>query len=151
MKRSPFSTISTISSYSWATTTTHATTRLNLLSLSHRHGGLKITSVRTFSVHLRPLHTHSPRATIQTGSRLRACFSQVSSWSPGTGYYAFNTLSPPPLTYNGMLHRILAWPSLLLGLSAWINQHPLRTREGSTPPIGNLMYWSPSLVSHLRP
>ena len=22
-----------------------------------------------------------------------------------------------------MLHRILAWPSLLLGLSAWINQH----------------------------
>ncbi|KAI9513440.1 hypothetical protein F5148DRAFT_1155753 [Russula earlei] len=37
-------------------------------------------------------------------------------------------------------NRILAWPSLLLGLSAWINQHPLRTKEGGTPPIGNLMH-----------
>jgi hypothetical protein len=57
----------------------------------------------------------------------------------------------PPLTHDRMLHRILAWPSLLLGLGAWINQHPLRTREGSTPPIGNLMYALLALVSLLRP
>ena len=37
------------------------------------------------------------------------------------------------------LNRFLAWPSLLLGASAWVNQHPLRTKEGGTPPIGNLM------------
>jgi hypothetical protein len=49
-----------LSTFSWPTTTTHATTPSSLLSLSHRHGGLKITSVRAFSVHLRPCTpTHS--------------------------------------------------------------------------------------------
>ncbi|KAI0269554.1 hypothetical protein BGY98DRAFT_1014137 [Russula aff. rugulosa BPL654] len=48
-------------------------------------------------------------------------------------------------------NRILAWPSLLLGLSAWINQHPLRTREGSTPPIGNLMFSFTALVVSYLP
>ena len=38
-----------------------------------------------------------------------------------------------------LLHRILAWPSLILGLSAWINQRPLRTKDTGTPPISNLM------------
>ncbi len=56
-----------------------------------------------------------------------------------------------PLLTHRMLYRILSWPSLLLGLSAFINQHPLRTREGTTPPIGNLMYDLYPLVSHLRP
>src|SRR5712672_2968733 len=50
-----------------------------------------------------------------------------------------NTLSPLTHT-SAWLHRILAWPSLLLGLSAWLNQHPLRTKEAGTPPIGNLMH-----------
>jgi hypothetical protein len=48
------------------------------------------------------------------------------------------------------MHRILAWPSLLLGFGAWINQHPLRTKEGGTPPMSNLMfvlYLNPSLPS----
>jgi len=53
-----------------------------------------------------------------------------------------------PLATSGMFlaglimvtrNRFLAWPSLLLGLSAWVNQHPLRTKESGTPPIGNLM------------
>ncbi|KAN0107771.1 hypothetical protein V8E52_009860 [Russula decolorans] len=48
-------------------------------------------------------------------------------------------------------NRILAWPSLLLGLSAWINQHPLRTREGTTPPIGNLMFAVTALVASYLP
>jgi hypothetical protein len=39
------------------TTTTHATTPSSPLSLSHKHGLLKITSVRPFSVHLRPTHS----------------------------------------------------------------------------------------------
>ncbi|KAH9968126.1 hypothetical protein BC827DRAFT_1122226 [Russula dissimulans] len=48
-------------------------------------------------------------------------------------------------------NRFLAWPSLLLGLSAWLNQHPLRTKEAGTPPIGNLMHVPPNhLVSRLR-
>ncbi|KAH9996298.1 hypothetical protein BJV77DRAFT_988558 [Russula vinacea] len=48
-------------------------------------------------------------------------------------------------------NRILAWPSLLLGLGAWINQHPLRTREGSTPPIGNLMFSVTAVVASYLP
>ena len=100
--------------------------------------------------HSPPLHAHS------LGRQFRRArdFGHVSRRShhglPEQVTTVFNTLSPP-LTHNGMLHRILAWPSLLLGLSAWINQHPLRTREGSTPPIGNLMYSFLSLVPHLRP
>jgi hypothetical protein len=132
-------------SFSWPTTTTHATTRSSLLSLSHRHGSwLKITSVRAFSVHL---HTHS------LGRQFRRArdFGHVSRRSHHGHPEQVTTVSIPyyhPFTNNGMLHRILAWPSLLLGLSAWINQHPLRTREGSTPPIGNLMYsFHPSCIT----
>src|SRR6267142_903621 len=87
---------------------------------------------------------------LQMGSQPRACFSQVSSWSPGIGHSSSISSEIPyhqPVTNHRMLHRILAWPSLLLGLSAWINQHPLRTREGGTPPTGNLMHVPLSLVS----
>ena len=74
----------------------------------------------------------------------RACdFGHVTRRSHHGHPEQVTTVSIPyhhPLTHNGVLHRILAWPSLLLGLSAWINQHPLRTKEGATPPIGNLMY-----------
>ncbi|KAI0301238.1 hypothetical protein BC826DRAFT_904800 [Russula brevipes] len=48
-------------------------------------------------------------------------------------------------------NRILAWPSLLLGLGAWINQHPLRTREGGTPPIANLMLALSALLASYLP
>ncbi|KAI0267432.1 hypothetical protein BC834DRAFT_871263 [Gloeopeniophorella convolvens] len=48
-------------------------------------------------------------------------------------------------------NRILAWPSLLLGASAWINQHPLRTKEGGTPPIGNLMFAFFALIASYLP
>ncbi|KAI9438214.1 hypothetical protein H4582DRAFT_2076819 [Lactarius indigo] len=48
-------------------------------------------------------------------------------------------------------NRFLAWPSLLLGASAWINQHPLRTKEGGSPPIGNLMLACFALVSAYLP
>lgn len=48
-------------------------------------------------------------------------------------------------------NRFLAWPSLLLGASAWINQHPLRTKEGGSPPIGNLMLAGFALVSAYLP
>ncbi|KAI0052377.1 hypothetical protein FA95DRAFT_1483745 [Auriscalpium vulgare] len=48
-------------------------------------------------------------------------------------------------------NRILAWPSLILGVSAFINQHPLRTKEGSTPPIGNLMLATFALVASYLP
>jgi hypothetical protein len=97
-----------------------------------------------------PLHSHSLRRQL----RRARDFGHVSRRSHHGHPEQVTTYSIPyhhPLTHNGMLHRILAWPSLLLGLSAWINQHPLRTREGTTPPIGNLMYGSLSLVSHLRP
>ena len=138
LKRSPFSIISTFT-FSCLTTTTHATTPSSLLSLSHKHGLLKITSVRAFSVHLRPC-THS----LGRQSRRARDWGHVPRRSHHGHPEQVTTVSIPyhhrPLTHNGMLHRILAWPSLLLGLSAWINQHPLRTREGSTPPIGNLMY-----------
>ncbi|KAH9974237.1 hypothetical protein BGW80DRAFT_1302935 [Lactifluus volemus] len=43
-------------------------------------------------------------------------------------------------------NRILAWPSLLLGFGAWINQHPLRTKEGGTPPMSNLILGFSALV-----
>ena len=61
-----------------------------------------------------------------------------------SGQYSLDLISIPyhhlPLTNACCyLHRILAWPSLILGLSAWINQHPLRTKETGTPPISNLM------------
>jgi len=90
-----------------------------------------------------PLHPHS------LGRQFRRArdFGHVSRRSHHVHPEQVTTHSIPyhqPLTHTGMLHRILAWPSLLLGLSAWINQHPLRTREGTTPPIGNLMYGSPS-------
>ena len=52
-------------------------------------------------------------------------------------FFFRDTLSPPRRAH--LLNRILAWPSLLLGASSWINQHPIRTKEGGTPPIGNLM------------
>jgi len=29
-------------------------------------------------------------------------------------------------------NRVLAWPALLLAISGAINQHPLRTKDGST-------------------
>ncbi|KAF8270036.1 hypothetical protein EI94DRAFT_1572498 [Lactarius quietus] len=48
-------------------------------------------------------------------------------------------------------NRYLAWPSLLLGASAWVNQHPLRTKEGGTPPIGNLMLAFFALVASYLP
>jgi hypothetical protein len=48
-------------------------------------------------------------------------------------------------------NRFLAWPSLLLGASAWINQHPIRTKEGGTPPIGNLMLAFFALVAAYLP
>jgi hypothetical protein len=48
-------------------------------------------------------------------------------------------------------NRFLAWPSLLLGISAWVNQHPLRTKEGATPPIGNLMLAFFALVASYLP
>jgi len=48
-------------------------------------------------------------------------------------------------------NRILAWPSLLLGASAWINQHPIRTKEGGTPPIGNLILAFSALVAAYLP
>jgi hypothetical protein len=86
-----------------------------------------------------PLHTHS----LGRQFRWARDFGHVSRRSHHGHPEQVTTDSIPyhhPLTHSGMLHRILAWPSLLLGLSAWINQHPLRTREGSTPPIGNLMY-----------
>ncbi|KAI0299433.1 hypothetical protein B0F90DRAFT_1631424 [Multifurca ochricompacta] len=48
-------------------------------------------------------------------------------------------------------NRILAWPSLILGASAWINQHPLRTKEGGTPPIGNLILGFTALIAAYLP
>lgn len=87
-----------------------------------------------------PLHTHEPARQLRRARDL----GHVSRRSHHGHPEQVTTVSIPyhhhPLTH--MLHRILAWPSLLLGLSAWINQHPLRTREGSTPPFGNLMYIS---------
>jgi hypothetical protein len=95
-----------------------------------------------------PLHAHS----LERQLRRARDFGHVSRRSHHGHPEQVTTVSIPyhhPLTHIGMLHRILAWPSLLLGLSAWINQHPLRTREGATPPIGNLMYGSPSRPSCL--
>jgi hypothetical protein len=86
-----------------------------------------------------PLHAHS----LGRQPRRARDFGHVSRRSHHGHPEQVTTHSIPyhhPLTHNRVLHRILAWPSLLLGLSAWINQHPLRTREGTTPPIGNLMY-----------
>jgi hypothetical protein len=119
--------------FSWLTTTTHATVHSSPLSLSHRHGARKITSVRTFSDHIRPTHPQQTDGLATSGMFLAGLIMVTRN-----RYYGLNALSPP-LTHNCMLHRMLAWPSLLLGLSAWINQHPLRTRENTTPPIGNLM------------
>ncbi|KAI0251825.1 hypothetical protein BJV78DRAFT_1125425 [Lactifluus subvellereus] len=48
-------------------------------------------------------------------------------------------------------NRILAWPSLILGLSAWFNQHPLRTKETGTPPISNLILACFALVAAYLP
>ena len=121
--------------FSWPTTTTHATARSSPLSLSRNHGARKITLVRAFSDHLRrPAHS---------GDRGARDFGHVTRRSHHGHPEQVTTHSKPyhhPLLTTRMLHRILAWPSLLLGLSGWINQHPLRTREGATPPIGNLMY-----------
>ena len=121
---------------SWPTTTTHATARSSPLSLSRNHGARKITSVRPFS-------DHSSAPVLTRADRGARDFGHVSRRSHHGHPEQVTTHSKPyhhPLLTAGMLHRILAWPSLLLGLSGWINQHPLRTREGTTPPMGNLMY-----------
>ncbi|KAI0058348.1 hypothetical protein BV25DRAFT_1862110 [Artomyces pyxidatus] len=48
-------------------------------------------------------------------------------------------------------NRILAWPSLILGVNSWINQHPLRTKEGGTPPVGNLALAFFALIASYLP
>ncbi|KAI0319736.1 hypothetical protein OF83DRAFT_1169954 [Amylostereum chailletii] len=68
--------------------------------------------------------------------------------------------SPDALQTSGMFlaglimvtrNRILAWPSLLAGISAFINQHPLRTKEGGSPPIGNLLLAAFALIASYVP
>ncbi|KAA1472357.1 hypothetical protein DENSPDRAFT_821115 [Dentipellis sp. KUC8613] len=49
------------------------------------------------------------------------------------------------------LSTYLAWPSFLLGINAWINQHPLRTKEGGSPPIGNVLLAFFALVASYLP
>jgi hypothetical protein len=74
-------------------------------------------------------------------TRWAGCLGHVSRGShhghPEQVSFFRDTLSLPRRAHP--LNRFLAWPSLLLGISAWVNQHPLRTKEGATPPIGNLM------------
>jgi hypothetical protein len=77
LKRSPFSIISTFT-FSCLTTTTHATTPSSLLSLSHKHGLLKITSVRAFSVHLRPTHSGDNPDGLATGGMFLAGLIMVT-------------------------------------------------------------------------
>lgn len=71
--------------------------------------------------------------------RWTRCLWHVSRWTDHDhSEQVTNTLSLPRPTHQP-LNRFLAWPSLLLGASAWVNQHPLRSKEAGTPPIGNLM------------
>ncbi|KAI9463979.1 hypothetical protein BJY52DRAFT_879636 [Lactarius psammicola] len=85
-------------------------------------------------------------------SSLESRFTLPQSWK---GQDNLDGLATSGMFLAGLImvtrNRILAWPSLLLGASAWINQHPLRTKEGGTPPIGNLMLAFFALVSAYLP
>ncbi|EIM87288.1 uncharacterized protein STEHIDRAFT_168090 [Stereum hirsutum FP-91666 SS1] len=48
-------------------------------------------------------------------------------------------------------NRTLAWPALLFGIGAYINAHPIRTKEGSNPPIVNLLMSFFALVASYLP
>ena len=76
---------------------------------------------------------------LSKNTRCTHCLRHVSRGTDhGHPEQVTNTLSLPRPTHSH-LNRFLAWPSLLLGASAWLNQHPLRSKEAGTPPIGNLM------------
>ncbi|KAI0028062.1 hypothetical protein K488DRAFT_59653 [Vararia minispora EC-137] len=47
-------------------------------------------------------------------------------------------------------NRYLAWPSLMFGVSSYINYHPLRTKEGQ-PPIANLLLSFAALIASYVP
>ncbi|ETW77320.1 hypothetical protein HETIRDRAFT_105528 [Heterobasidion irregulare TC 32-1] len=48
-------------------------------------------------------------------------------------------------------NRYLAWPALIFAINSYINQHPLRTKEGGTPPIGNVLLSFFALIASYLP
>ncbi|KDQ32994.1 hypothetical protein PLEOSDRAFT_1060688 [Pleurotus ostreatus PC15] len=65
-----------------------------------------------------------------------------------------------PLSVSGMFlaglimvtrNRYLAWPAILLAFNAYINQHPLRTKEGSGNALMNLMMCIMALIASYFP
>jgi len=48
-------------------------------------------------------------------------------------------------------NRYLAWPAILIAINGFINQHPLRTKEGSSSPVGTLLMAVGALLSAYVP
>ncbi|VDC02957.1 unnamed protein product [Peniophora sp. CBMAI 1063] len=68
--------------------------------------------------------------------------------------------SPDALGTSGMFlaglimvtrNRYLSWPSFFFGISAYINYHPLRTKEGGQPPLANLALAFAAVVASYLP
>ncbi|TFY63926.1 hypothetical protein EVG20_g6127 [Dentipellis fragilis] len=82
---------------------------------------------------------------------LESRFTPPQSWTQES----VDSLSTSGVFLSGLImvtrNRYLAWPSFLLGINAWINQHPLRTKEGGSPPIGNVLLAFFALVASYLP
>ncbi|KAM6501086.1 hypothetical protein JOM56_004100 [Amanita muscaria] len=45
-------------------------------------------------------------------------------------------------------NRFLAWPALVFAINSFINQHPLRSKDGSAGGWNNILYAYPSSLSN---
>ncbi|KAL0946132.1 hypothetical protein HGRIS_012397 [Hohenbuehelia grisea] len=48
-------------------------------------------------------------------------------------------------------NRLLAWPAILFAVNSYINQHPLRTREGGANALTNLSMCLMALIASYVP
>ncbi|KDQ56897.1 hypothetical protein JAAARDRAFT_36369 [Jaapia argillacea MUCL 33604] len=66
-----------------------------------------------------------------------------------------DSLSSSGMFLSGLImvtkNRFLAWPNLIFAVSSVINQHPLRTKEGSSPPWSSLMLAVSAIIASYMP
>ncbi|KIY72046.1 hypothetical protein CYLTODRAFT_418229 [Cylindrobasidium torrendii FP15055 ss-10] len=68
---------------------------------------------------------------------------------------ASDGMGTPGMLFSGLImmtkNRFLAWPAVMFGVNSFINQHPLRAKEGGSGALSNMLLCLSALVASYMP
>ncbi|KAH8829143.1 hypothetical protein DL96DRAFT_1596831 [Flagelloscypha sp. PMI_526] len=81
---------------------------------------------------------------------------EASFTLPPTYYReSYEGLATSGMMLSGLImvtrNRFLAWPSLILGLNGYVNQHPMRAKDGASSALSNMVMVGVALFASYLP